>query len=131
MKEMPKDGVMNVFCKNTGCGLIIIDTMDPKPEMMYAALDKMVPTIAGVYYMPQFVRGLFTSASISIPITDGKLDLGTYQGVYMAEHNSKRYPKEFLVTVYGTDDTPSDSNNSHKPINFKSIWKTIRCCFKK
>jgi secondary thiamine-phosphate synthase enzyme len=71
-------------------------------------MDRLVPegaswithTLEGDDDMPSHIKAVLTQVSLTIPILDGKLALGTWQGIYLWEHRDHPTPREVLVSVY-------------------------------
>jgi secondary thiamine-phosphate synthase enzyme len=102
--------VCNVFVRHTSASLIICENADPQVlRDLEAFLARMVPdgdslfrhTAEGPDDMPSHVRSVLTQASISIPVRDSRLLLGTWQGLYLYEHRHRGHTRQVTVTVQG------------------------------
>ena len=103
-------GVCNVFLQHTSASLIISENADPAVcrdlERYFARAvpdgDKLFEHDAeGPDDMPAHVRSVLAGVSLNIPIADGKLLLGTWQGIYLWEHRHDAHRRTVVVTVYG------------------------------
>ena len=107
---LPQTGLMNVMVKHTSCGLCINENADPDVRRdLNAILDRMVPerepyyrhTLEGDDDMPAHAKSALTGVSLTIPITDGRLNLGTWQGIYLCEFRDYGGPRRMVVTIIG------------------------------
>jgi secondary thiamine-phosphate synthase enzyme len=105
-----RDGLATVFIHHTSASLIICENADPSVrrdlEAFAAKLvrdgDPMFTHDAeGDYDMPAHVRTVLTQTSIGVPITNGQLSLGTWQGLYLWEHRTSPHRRLVSVTVIG------------------------------
>ena len=101
-------GLCTVFIRHTSASLIIQENADPSARVdMEAWLDRLVPEGDSLYThvdegpddMPAHIKSLLTCVSISIPVIDGRLALGTWQGVYLWEHRRGRSSRELVITI--------------------------------
>ena len=102
-------GMCTVFIRHTSASLTIQENADPSARAdLETFLDRLVPeraswmthTIEGDDDMPSHIKAVLTQVSLSIPIVDGGLALGTWQGIYLWEHRDHPGPRELLVSVY-------------------------------
>jgi len=102
------EGLCTVFIQHTSASLIIQENADPSARRdMEAWLDRLVPehdplythTMEGPDDMPAHIKSLMTQPSLSIPILDGRLALGTWQGIYLWEHRTRRGTRHVIVRV--------------------------------
>ena len=96
------DGVVTVFIPHTTCGVTINENADPDVVTdMLAALERMVPWQAGYRHgdgnSAAHVKASLMGFSVQVPVADGKLQLGTWQGVYLCEFDGPRV-REVWVT---------------------------------
>ena len=105
-----RDGLCTVFLHHTSASLIICENADPTVrsdlESFFARLvpdgDRLFKhTAEGPDDMPSHVRTILTQSALSIPVADGRADLGTWQGVYVWEHRLQAHPRRVTVTVIG------------------------------
>lgn len=103
-------GLCNVFVHHTSASLMICENADPSVRAdLEAFLARLVPdgdplfehTAEGPDDMPAHVRSILTAASISIPVSAGRCDLGTWQGVYLLEHRRAPHRRRVTVSVLG------------------------------
>ena len=105
-----EEGVMTVFVRHTSASLVIMENADPSArrdlEMFF---EKLVPedtpwfihTLEGPDDMPSHIRMALTRTSEVIPIIDGKMTLGTWQGIFLFEHRSSPHTRQIAVSVIG------------------------------
>jgi len=104
------DGLATVFVHHTSASLIVCENADPSVrrdlETFFARLvpdgDPMFTHDAeGDDDMPAHVRTILTETSLNVPVAAGRLDLGTWQGVYLWEHRAAPHRRRISVTVIG------------------------------
>jgi secondary thiamine-phosphate synthase enzyme len=102
-------GMCTLFIRHTSASLIIQENYDPSARVdLETFMDRLVPegaswithTLEGDDDMPSHIKAVLTQVSLTIPILDGKLALGTWQGIYLWEHRDHPTPREVLVSVY-------------------------------
>src|SRR5665647_1790723 len=105
-----RDGLATVWIHHTSASLIVCENADPDVRRdLEAFMARLVPdgdpvfvhTAEGDDDMPAHVRSVLTQTSIGIPIADGKLVLGTWQGLYLWEHRTSAHERRVTVTVIG------------------------------
>lgn len=105
-----RDGLCTVFVHHTSASLIICENADPDVRRdLDAFFARLVPdgdplfvhTAEGPDDMPSHVRSVLTTTSLSIPVADGRCDLGTWQGVYLYEHRTHPHTRSVTVVVQG------------------------------
>lgn len=103
-------GTMQVFIKHTSASLTINEDADPTVRDDFEShFNQMVPENAPYYQhtfegpddMPAHLKSSILGSSVSIPITDGKLNLGTWQGIYLCEHRNRGGSRKLVVTIQG------------------------------
>ena len=103
-----REGLCTVFLQHTSASLTIQENADPSARRdLEAWLNRLVPerdplythTQEGPDDMPSHIKAALTAASLGIPILDGKLGLGTWQGIYVWEHRKHRGQRNLLVHV--------------------------------
>ncbi len=103
-------GMCNLFVRHTSASLTIQENADPDVRRdLEAFFRRMVPdgdtlfrhTMEGPDDMPAHICAALTSTSLVVPIVDGKLALGTWQGIYLWEHRRRCRDRSILVTVWG------------------------------
>ena len=108
--KLPKTGIINIFTKHTSCGLTINENYDPDVRVdMETIFNKLVPenrpeyehTLEGSDDMPAHAKSVLSGVSLTIPITNGKLNMGTWQGIYFCEYRNFGGTRELVVTIIG------------------------------
>ena|SRR5436190_4101755 len=103
-------GLCHLFLHHTSASLVICENADPQVQKDLESFmlrfapdgDPMFLHIAeGPDDMPSHVRTIVTQSSLSIPVSDGKLALGTWQGIYLWEHRINPHHRKITVTVHG------------------------------
>lgn len=103
-------GVVSVFCRHTSCSLVIMENADPSARRdLEAWLNRLVPdhdplfehTLEGPDDMPSHIKMALTRTSETVPIADGRMLLGTWQGIFLWEHRRASHTREVIVTVLG------------------------------
>ena len=106
---LPDSGLLNVFVKHTSCGLAINENADPDVRSdMDRILDNLVPenepyynhTMEGADDMPAHAKSSLMGVSLTIPITNGRLNLGIWQGIYLCEFRDYGGERTIVLTVY-------------------------------
>ena len=105
-----KTGICHIFIQHTSASLTINENADPTVRDDFEShFNKYVPEDAPYYLhnyegsddMPAHIKSSLMGSSVSIPITDGRLNLGTWQGVYLCEHRDHGGSRRLVVTVWG------------------------------
>lgn len=105
-----RNGVVTVFCRHTSCSLVIFENADPSARAdLERWMDRLVPpddpefthTAEGPDDMPSHIKMALTRSSESVPFADGRLLLGTWQGLFLWEHRTSPHQRELIVTVMG------------------------------
>lgn len=105
-----RDGLATVWVHHTSASLIICENADPSVRRdLEAFVSRLVPDgdrlfthdAEGDDDMPAHVRSVLTQTSIGIPIADGRLLLGTWQGLYLWEHRVAPHQRRITVTIVG------------------------------
>jgi secondary thiamine-phosphate synthase enzyme len=107
--ESIRVGWMQVFIQHTSASLTINENADPEVRVDFeTAMNHVVPeslpyvhTIEGPDDMPAHVKASMMGASLMIPIGDGRLQLGSWQGIYLCEHRDHGGSRRLVVTVFG------------------------------
>ncbi|MBL9210633.1 MAG: YjbQ family protein [Opitutaceae bacterium] len=103
-------GVVTVFCQHTSCSLVIMENADPSARRdLEAWLDRLVPaddphfehTLEGPDDMPSHIKMALTRTSESVPFSDGRMLLGTWQGIFLWEHRRAAHARQVCVAVMG------------------------------
>jgi secondary thiamine-phosphate synthase enzyme len=103
-------GIVTVFCRHTSCSLVIMENADPSARRdLEAWLNRLVPdddpefthTLEGPDDMPSHIKMALTRTSETIPVSDGRMLLGTWQGIFVWEHRRAAHTRNIVVTVIG------------------------------
>jgi len=103
-------GLVTVFCRHTSCSLLINENADPDVRHdLEAFVKRLVPdgdpafihTLEGPDDMAAHIKTALTATSLSIPVTDGRMALGTWQGIYLFEHRKAPHRRNIVVHVLG------------------------------
>lgn len=105
-----KNGIVHIFIKHTSASLTINENADPSVRTDMEAFfndtcddkDYFIHAYEGDDDMPAHLKGSLLGSSVTIPLTEGRLNLGTWQGVYLGEHRDHTYGREIVITVVGT-----------------------------
>jgi len=107
--ELPETGLLNVYIKHTSAGLTINENADPTVRQDFEKIfNNIVPenqpyyrhTIEGPDDMPAHAKAAMTGSSVTVPISSGKLNLGTWQGLYLCEFRNRGGKRKLVLTVY-------------------------------
>jgi secondary thiamine-phosphate synthase enzyme len=105
-----RSGMVSVFCQHTSCSHVLMENADPSARSdLEAWLDRLVPendphfehTMEGPDDMPSHIKMALTRTSETVPIADGKMLLGTWQGIYLWELRRAAHSRRIVVTVFG------------------------------
>lgn len=103
-------GSLHVFCRHTSCSLVLMENADPSARRdLERWLRRLVPendrdfthTLEGADDMPSHIKMALTRTSEHIPIGQGRLLLGTWQGIFLWEHRDAPHRRELVLTVQG------------------------------
>ena len=106
--QLPKVGLLNLFIQHTSCALSICENWDSSVRSdMESIYNKLIPenqsyyehTLEGADDMPAHAKSIITGASINIPITNGKLNLGTWQDIYLCEFRNHGGSRHIVATI--------------------------------
>ncbi len=110
LPKLPDCGIINIFCKHTSCGLCINENADPDVRVdMETVFNRLVPenckeyrhTWEGKDDMPAHAKSVLSGVSLTVPITAGQVNLGTWQGIYLCEYRTYGGPRKLVVTIIG------------------------------
>ena len=104
-----QNGVCHLFIKHTSASLVIQENYDPSVREDFETIfSKLAPeefpyvhNMEGKDDMPAHIRSALTSTSETIPIVNGKLSLGTWQGIYVWEHRDQPHNRVIMVSMVG------------------------------
>ena len=109
LPDLPERGLLNIFVKHTSCGLTINENADPDVRTdLDNILDHIVPerepyyihTFEGDDDMPAHAKSSLMGVSLTIPISNHRLNLGTWQGIYLCEFRDYGGSRSIVLTVY-------------------------------
>jgi secondary thiamine-phosphate synthase enzyme len=103
-------GTVTVFVQHTSCSIVIMENADPTARRdLEEFFDRLVPEDVDYFThdaeggddMPSHIRMVLTRTSETVPIVDGKMQLGTWQGIFLFEHRRARHRRKVLITTIG------------------------------
>ncbi|MBC8255919.1 MAG: YjbQ family protein [Candidatus Marinimicrobia bacterium] len=103
-------GICQIFIKHTSASLTINEDADPTVRLDFEShFNELVPenqhyyqhTFEGSDDMPAHLKSSLLGSSVQIPITNGKLNMGTWQGIYLCEHRNHAGPRKLVLTIWG------------------------------
>ena len=109
LPELPKTGLLNLFVQHTSCALSINENADPDVRSdMEQIFNRLVKenepyydhVFEGADDMPAHAKSSLFGVSITIPITNGRLNLGTWQGIYLCEFRDYGGARSIVATIY-------------------------------
>ena len=108
------EGLLTVFVRHTSCSLLIQENADPDVRRdMQAWLRRLVPpsddpsmrylthTLEGPDDMPAHIKAALTATSLTVPVADGRMLLGTWQGIYLWEHRTRPRSRDVVLHLSG------------------------------
>jgi secondary thiamine-phosphate synthase enzyme len=105
-----QNGTVTVFVQHTSCSIVIMENADPSAQRdLEEFFERLVPEDAdyfthdaeGTDDMPSHIRMVLTRTSETIPIADGKMQLGTWQGIFLFEHRRAPHRRKVFITTIG------------------------------
>jgi len=105
-----RNGTVTVFVQHTSCSIVIMENADPTARRdLEEFFDRLVPEDADYFThdaegsddMPSHIRMVLTRTSETIPIVDGRLQLGTLQGIFLFEHRRRPHRRKVVITMMG------------------------------
>ncbi|MBT2989274.1 MAG: secondary thiamine-phosphate synthase [gamma proteobacterium symbiont of Ctena orbiculata] len=105
-----KTGICQLFIQHTSASLILCENADPAVRTdLERIMTRLVPdgdplfdhTLEGPDDMPAHVRSILTHMDLSLPISNGRPALGTWQGIYLWEHRTHPHQRRVMITLYG------------------------------
>ncbi len=109
LEDLPKTGILHLFIHHTSAGLTINENADPTVREDFAnSFDQLIKerepfykhTIEGDDDMPAHIKASLVGFSITIPITDHRLNLGVWQGIYLCEFRNQGGKRNLIATIY-------------------------------
>ena len=108
IRPLPPSGVLHLFIQHTSAGLTINENADPDVRVDFESIfNQLVPenlpflvhTLEGSDDMPAHIKASLVGSSVSIPIVNGRLALGTWQGIYLCEFRNRGGARRLVATV--------------------------------
>ncbi|GGE31396.1 hypothetical protein GCM10007276_05760 [Agaricicola taiwanensis] len=104
------DGMVLIFLRHTSASLTVQENADPSVRSdLLTALDRLAPEDGGWRHalegpddMPAHIKTMLTTTSLTIPVVDGRLGLGTWQAIYLVEHRYEPHRREMVLQYIGT-----------------------------
>jgi len=104
------DGLLTIFIRHTSASLLIQENADPDVHIdLIAALERLAPKdqpyvhdVEGPDDMPAHIKSALTATSLSVPVRSGRMLLGTWQGIYVAEHRDRPHRREVVLHYLGS-----------------------------
>ena len=106
--QLPRIGLLNLFIQHTSCALSICENWDSSVRSdMESIYNNLIPenqsyyehTLEGADDMPAHAKSSIIGTSVTIPITNGKLNLGTWQGIYLCEFRNRASNRHIVATI--------------------------------
>lgn len=103
-------GIAHIFIQHTSAGLTINENADPSVRRDFEThFNRMVPedtsmfehTLEGPDDMTSHIKSSILGHSVSVPVTNGKFNMGTWQGIYLCEHRNRGGKRQLVVTIIG------------------------------
>ena len=107
---LPETGLLNILIKHTSAGIALNENADPSVRQDFNSFfNKLIPDNAGYFVhtleggddMPAHIKSSLIGQSLTIPITNGRLNLGTWQGIYLCEFRNYGGRRNLVITIYG------------------------------
>ena len=109
LPSLPEKGLLNVFIQHTSAGLTINENADPTVRTDFETVfNKVVPeganyyihTFEGMDDMPAHIKSSLVGQSVNIPVTNHKLNLGTWQGIFLCEFRNRGGRRRVVATIF-------------------------------
>lgn len=109
LPELPSNGMINIFIQHTSAGITINENADPTVRTDFETVfNKLIPendsdyihTFEGSDDMPAHVKSALIGQSVSIPVTNKRLNLGTWQGIYLCEFRNHGGKRRLVISIY-------------------------------
>ncbi len=109
-KSGVRNGTVTVFVQHTSCSIVIMENADPSARRdLEEFFDRLAPEDADYFThdsegsddMPSHIRMVLTHTSETVPIVDGKMQLGTWQGIFLFEHRRAPHRRKVFITIMG------------------------------
>jgi secondary thiamine-phosphate synthase enzyme len=110
--EKISKGIIHIFIKHTSASITLNENASPDVRTdMEKHFNKMIPENASYYDhilegpddMPSHIKSSLLGSSVSVPVSNGKLNLGTWQGIYLCEHRNNGGRRKLVITAFGNE----------------------------
>ncbi len=110
LPALPRKGLLHLLIKHTSAALALNENADPDVRRdLNTIVDRLVPENAPYYMhtdegpddMPSHAKSVIVGSSLTLPVTDGRLNLGTWQGIYLCEFRDYGGPRKIIATIIG------------------------------
>jgi len=104
-------GIAHIFIQHTSASLALNENADPTVRQdLETHFSRSVPENAPYYRhnyegpddMPAHIKAVLLGSAVTVPVTNGRFNLGTWQGIYLCEHRDRPTPRRLVVTIHGT-----------------------------
>jgi len=108
LSDLPEKGILHIFIKHSSAGLTINENADPTVRHDFESfMNELIPenhplyqhTMEGSDDMPAHLKSSILGSSVSVPITNGRLNLGTWQGIYLCEFRNHGGSRRLVLTI--------------------------------
>lgn len=109
LPKLPEKGLLNILIQHTSAGICLNENADPSVRVDFETfMNKLVPenfpgfihTLEGADDMPAHLKSSLIGASLTIPITNHELNLGTWQGIYLCEFRNSGGRRRLVLTIF-------------------------------
>ncbi|MFW5756290.1 MAG: secondary thiamine-phosphate synthase enzyme YjbQ [Tangfeifania sp.] len=109
LPDLPEKGLLHILVKHTSAGITLNENADPTVRSDFESfINKMIPendpvyehTLEGSDDMPAHLKSSVIGAEITVPITNSRLNLGTWQGIYFCEFRNGKRSRKLVLTIY-------------------------------
>ena len=110
LPELPRTGLLHLFIKHTSCGLSVCENADPNVRTDLESIFNRLVKERESYYehvlegdddMPAHAKSVLVGVELTLPITNGRLNLGTWQGIYLCEFRNHGGSRRVVATILG------------------------------
>lgn len=110
-------GILTVYIPHTSASLLIQENASPDVwRDLDAFLRRIVPEDTALYHhndegpddMPAHIKSMLTQTQLTIPVADGRMQLGTWQGIFLLEHRASPHRRSLILTVIGEEQCPAE-----------------------
>jgi len=105
-----RSGTVTIFIQHTSCSIVVMENADPTARRdLEKFFDRLLPEDADYFThdsegsddMPSHIRMVLTHTSETVPIIEGKMQFGTWQGIFLFEHRRAPHRRNILITIFG------------------------------